>query len=91
MQRSAQVSVSRIPLLFVYTVGLSWLTHQLSPRGARQFHSLERFSRTDALVHVPSRAHFEARLSEELRRSKRGGNASSVLMIDVDRSKSFND
>ena len=45
----------------------------------------------DALTGLFNRRHFDARLTEELARSRRHGNALSLLMIDIDRFKSIND
>lgn len=45
----------------------------------------------DALTGLFNRRHFDARLAEEVARSRRHGNALSLLLIDIDRFKSIND
>jgi len=45
----------------------------------------------DPLTKVYNRAYFDLRLREELARSKRYGRPFSLLMIDIDHFKSFND
>src|SRR5215813_4072180 len=46
---------------------------------------------TDALTTLPNRRHFEGTLRTELARIERYGGQCSVVMIDVDRFKNFND
>lgn len=48
-------------------------------------------TRIDALTRLYNRSHLEKRLAEELERSRRFGNALSVIMIDVDHFKDVND
>ena len=45
----------------------------------------------DALTGLFNRRHFDARLTEEVARSRRHGNALSLLLIDIDRFKNIND
>jgi two-component system cell cycle response regulator len=52
---------------------------------------LERLSVTDELTGLANRRRLMAELERELRRSERHGRPFSILMLDVDRFKSFND
>jgi len=52
---------------------------------------LEVFSRTDALMGIANRAHFDERLIEELQRARRQQWPLSLVMIDVDHFKAYND
>jgi diguanylate cyclase (GGDEF)-like protein len=52
---------------------------------------LQEVSLTDALTGVGNRAAFDERLAEEVYRAMRYGSALSLLLIDVDRFKDFND
>ncbi len=52
---------------------------------------VERMSRTDALTEVANRRHFEERLNEEWQRAVSLRQAISVMMIDIDFFKQFND
>lgn len=51
----------------------------------------EQLSVTDALTGLLNRRYLEERLAEELLRSSRHGFAMSLIMIDVDQFKSYND
>ena len=52
---------------------------------------LKQLSVTDALTGLLNRRYLEERLAEEIKRSNRYGYPMSVLMIDVDEFKSYND
>jgi diguanylate cyclase (GGDEF)-like protein len=52
---------------------------------------LERLSVTDELTGLANRRRLMAELERELRRSERHGRPFSILMLDVDRFKKFND
>ncbi|MCR6661767.1 MAG: diguanylate cyclase [Luteimonas sp.] len=79
------------PFMFVYTVALSVLTHRLSRRITEQNKDLERLNRTDPVMQVPNRPHFEAMSTLELSRFHRSGRPASMLLVDVDHFKSVND
>ncbi len=51
----------------------------------------EALARTDGLTKVANRAHFEEFLDKQWRRALRSGDALSLLMLDVDFFKPFND
>lgn len=52
---------------------------------------LENLSRTDPLTGLFNRRHLIATLDDEVRRSSRSNRAFSILMIDVDHFKTYND
>ncbi len=52
---------------------------------------LERLSVTDELTGLANRRGLAAELERELRRSRRHGHPCAILMLDVDRFKTFND
>lgn len=52
---------------------------------------LERISFTDALTGLANRRHFDAYLEREYRRAVRQGSALSLVMIDIDHFKEYND
>lgn len=52
---------------------------------------LEALSRTDGLLGIANRMYFDQRLEIEWSKSRRNGNQISLLMIDVDYFKSYND
>jgi diguanylate cyclase (GGDEF)-like protein len=68
-------------------IHLAQLTRDLEEANAR----LQRLSMVDALTGVDNRRRFDESLDREWRRSARSGSPLSLLMIDVDRFKEFND
>ncbi len=52
---------------------------------------LERLSRTDGLTGLPNRRHLMETLEKEVRRAQRNDRPFSLLMIDVDHFKRYND
>ena len=54
-------------------------------------HRLEALSNTDGLLEIANRRHFDAKLDEEWRRALRQRQPLSLLMIDVDYFKRYND
>jgi diguanylate cyclase (GGDEF)-like protein len=48
-------------------------------------------SKRDGLTGAFNHRHFQVKLSEELQRAKRSGNPFSLLMLDIDHFKQFND
>lgn len=63
-------------------------THQ---KIVEQMRIIERMSLIDALTDMPNRRNFDNRISMEWKRSIREKTPISVLMIDIDRFKKFND
>lgn len=53
--------------------------------------TLQRISSQDGLTGIANRRHFDDTLAVEWRRSARGGNTLSLLMLDIDFFKAFND
>ena len=88
---SQRTLLACIPFLFVYSVGLSILTHRLGRRISQQNRELERLTRTDPIMQLPNRRHFESRAQNELSRSQRTGQPVSLMLVDVDRFKQTND
>ena len=56
-----------------------------------QLRTIERISMIDQLTNLPNRRSFELRLNSEWRRALREQKPLSILMIDVDRFKDYND
>ncbi|GHS90105.1 hypothetical protein AGMMS49957_15050 [Synergistales bacterium] len=57
----------------------------------KQVRAIERLGMIDVLTDIPNRRFFEIRIGEEWRRSCRHGTYLSMLMIDVDKFKNYND
>ena len=73
------------------------LTYQLHSRAkierslVEANEQLERLSSTDGLTQIGNRRRFDASINREIRRSARTGEALSLVLLDVDLFKSFND
>jgi len=80
-----------LPFLFVYPSAIASVTHALSRRVVQQNRLLERLNRTDALTGLPNRVHWEDAAHRELRRYRRQGRTSTLLMMDIDGFKHIND
>ncbi|MBE0494559.1 MAG: diguanylate cyclase [Thiomicrospira sp.] len=52
---------------------------------------LEELSHIDGLTHIANRRHFDAFMSKQLRRTQRSAQPTTVIMIDVDFFKPYND
>jgi diguanylate cyclase (GGDEF)-like protein len=57
----------------------------------KQIRTIERLGLLDALTGIPNRRSFDARLQEEWRRTWRRQSPLSILMLDVDNFKMYND
>jgi len=58
---------------------------------ARLYAKTKELSLTDELTHVSNRRHFQTMLQMEMKRAKRFNRNISLLMVDVDRFKKYND
>lgn len=63
----------------------------LSLQNALLHGELERLSVTDRLTELHNHGYFEQRLEEEFKRSSRFGHTMSLIMLDIDDFKAFND
>ena len=86
----------RAELLARVTVMLKMkdLQEELQSKAAaleRANRELERLANQDGLTGLPNRRSFFARLEIEFRRSRRFGSSLTLLMLDIDHFKSFND
>jgi len=79
--------VALISLLNVYVVVS--LRHNRELNAAKD--QLERISLTDSLTGLANRRHFDEFLETEWRRARRQGNRLSLIMIDIDHFKQYND
>lgn len=72
---------------------LTILADQLSTviENSRLFERVEKLSITDSLTGLFNHRYFYERLSEEISRAGRFGNSLSLIMLDIDNFKNFND
>jgi diguanylate cyclase (GGDEF)-like protein len=72
-------------------IAVSWLLALSLRERARAQEELVRLAGTDALTGLPNRRAFDERMDDEWRRARRAGTPLSVLFIDVDYFKAYND
>jgi diguanylate cyclase (GGDEF)-like protein len=72
-------------------IAVSWLLALSLRERARAQEELVRLAGTDALTGLPNRRAFDERMDDEWRRGRRAGRPLSVLFIDVDYFKAYND
>jgi diguanylate cyclase (GGDEF)-like protein len=72
-------------------ITISWLLAYSLAERARSQAELVRLAGTDSLTGLYNRRVMDNRLDEEWRRSRRNGTYLSVLFVDVDKFKSYND
>jgi len=101
----AQLSALVVCGLFLLTGGIGWLLiRAIQRRGLAEDElrstqqqlldsnqQLERLAMYDALTGLANRRCFDDRLGEELSRARRNGNTLSMLIIDIDYFKRYND
>lgn len=63
----------------------------LAVKNARLHEETVALAITDPLTGIPNRRHLSTRLEMEIARANRFGNQVSILMVDIDHFKSFND
>ena len=83
--------VASLPFLFAYPLAISTATFALTRKVRRHNHLLARQSRVDGSTGLLNRSSWEEAVGSELRRFKRGGGPTSLLMIDIDKFKDIND
>lgn len=63
----------------------------VSISNAEMYENLKHMSFTDAMTNLYNYRYFENRLKEEINRSKRTKNSVSLIMLDIDNFKNYND
>ncbi len=71
-------------------LGVIWLSQDITARKELEL-QLTEFATTDHLTGANNRRHFNELGNREIKRSKRSGLPLSVLMLDIDHFKKFND
>lgn len=86
-QWHTQLVVDRPDEIGALTQGINNLLDVLR----KQVHALEELSSTDALTGIANRRHFDLRLDDELARLRRCNGPLSLLLVDADHFKLYND
>ncbi len=85
-----KIGAIMLALIAFVLVGAIFLAREIARR-AQAEHLLEEMATTDALTGLRNRRKFDAIIESEWRRAMRHGAAISLLMIDADHFKMFND
>jgi len=88
--QAIKIGAIMLALIAFVLVGALFLAREIARR-AQAEHLLEEMATTDALTGLRNRRKFDATMEGEWRRAMRYGTAISLLMIDADHFKMFND
>jgi diguanylate cyclase (GGDEF)-like protein len=91
----SQTFMLRFPMLYTSFFMISFFTKYFITKQEMAEHNylqtIERLSMIDTLTNIPNRRYFDDRLRQEWNRAIRNKETISVLIIDVDNFKSYND
>jgi diguanylate cyclase (GGDEF)-like protein len=92
-QQQRQLVFLIVVTVLVLTLAVFWMFYyrKMSNRLAAANKQLERLNITDALTGLCNRRHFDDVLAQEYARHARSGASLSLIMIDIDAFKQFND
>jgi len=88
--QAIKIGAIMLALIAFVLVGALFLAREIARR-AQAEHLLEEMATTDALTGLRNRRKFDATMESEWRRAMRYGTTISLLMIDADHFKMFND
>jgi diguanylate cyclase (GGDEF)-like protein len=88
---AGSVGLTRWTITVVMVFAAAELVHLLKTRNDKLVERLIEAARTDSLTGLANRQAFDERLAQELARSRRSGNPTSLVIADVDRFKEIND
>lgn len=91
LDRIQQVFNAMMNRLFTAKQSLESLNRELEERVADRTRKLEKLSVTDELTGLYNRRHFNSTFEKELRRARREKTSLSLIILDVDYFKPFND
>ena len=80
-----------IPMLLVYPLLVGWWSNRILQRLQEKRSALERLSQLDGLSGLNNRQYWEYLARREFSRARRHGSPCTLLLLDVDRFKEFND
>ncbi|HEX7812236.1 MAG TPA: diguanylate cyclase [Burkholderiales bacterium] len=91
LESSVAVVLASLPLLMIYPIAVGITAHRLARRVRRQNVTLAALSSTDGLSGLLNRMHWEKAVAGEFERCRRGGQQSTLMMLDIDHFKAIND
>lgn len=80
-----------LPLISVYVLALSMVSHALSARLREKTRELERFANTDPLLNIANRRRLEHDIDAALQRFHQSEQPAALMFIDIDDFKAAND
>ncbi len=89
-KQAIRIGAIMLALIAFVLAGALFLAREIGRR-AKAEHRLEELATTDALTGLKNRRKFDATIETEWRRAMRYGTPISLLMIDADHFKTFND
>jgi len=90
MQRCTQVMLLCVVVSLIFAALSAYLAHTLQMR-ARSEAAVDRLATTDALTELHNRRAFDRTYKHELEQTNTTGSAISVLFVDIDNFKLYND
>lgn len=90
-ESSMPVVLACLPLLLIHTIACSLVSYRLMRKVQNQNRRLDELSRIDVLTGLDGRRHWQGQAERLLQRRHAGGEAVTLLMVDVDRFKQVND
>ncbi|ROW60167.1 diguanylate cyclase AdrA [Cronobacter malonaticus] len=80
-----------LPLISVYVLVLSMVSHALSTRLREKTRELERYANTDPLLNIANRRRLEHDIEAALQRFHQSAQPAALMFIDIDDFKAAND
>lgn len=90
-ETSMPVILACMPVLLIHTIAVSLNSYRLVRKVQYQNRQLDELSRIDMLTGLASRGHWQACAELMLQSRHQGGDAVSLILIDLDHFKSIND
>ncbi len=90
-QVSETTLYATLPLIAIYILALSLLSHSISRQLSRKTRELERIAMTDPFLDIANRRLLELRIHTELDKLTASCHSSALMFIDIDNFKEAND
>ncbi len=88
---SSRTLYATLPLISVYVLVLSMVSHALSTRLREKTRELERYANTDPLLNIANRRRLEHDIEAALQRFHQSAQPAALMFIDIDDFKAAND
>lgn len=88
---SSRTLYATLPLISIYVLALSMVSHALSARLREKTRELERYANTDPLLNIANRRRLEHDIDAALQRFHKHEQPAALMFIDIDDFKAAND